>query len=136
MSIRVVLFLRLVMAPCGLSAAPAPPDPKVPAPLAKKRLDAARKTFEGYLRMFRNKGSPDPEKLYVWSRRLMEAEQALGDDKSTARAAVQAHLDRMKELERICADFARAQQGLQVDAEAARYYRIEAEIWLSQTKGK
>ncbi len=139
MTLRVALVLGLVLVPSGLSAAPEPPGPKVPAQPAKERVDAARKAFEGYWRMLRHGTGGtrgDPETIYVWSRRWMEAQQALSNDKAATRAAVHAHLDRMKELEKVFASLARAQQGTQADADAGRYYRAEAEVWLSQVKGK
>src|SRR5262245_36236919 len=106
MLIRPGLVLALAVGPWGLSAAPAPAGPKVPPQLAKARRDAARKAYEMHWVRLRTDTSADPEKLYTWSRRWMEAEQALREEKATERAAVQAHLDRMKQLEEFFARLA------------------------------
>lgn len=135
MTIRLALLVALGLGTGILSAAPAPAAPKVPPQLAKARLDAARKAYESYWLRLRNLGNVAPEPVYVWSRRWMEAQQATGE-KDAERAAVQAHLDRMKELEKIFGKVALVGQGTQADASATQYYRIEAEIWLSQAKGK
>jgi hypothetical protein len=130
------LICALVASQGGLPAAPAPPAPKVPPELARERLDSARKAYEGVWLRLRNVHNVSPETIYLWSRRWMEAQQALDGNKDAERATIQSHLDRMKELERSFATAVRAGQASQVDADAARYYRAEAAIWLSQVKGK
>lgn len=113
-----------------------PSAPKVPPALAKERLDTARKTYEGYWLRLRNRQSVGPETIYTWSLRWLRAQQALGAGKAGKPVALQAHLDRMKDLEKLWEAYARTGQGSQTDADAAQYFRIEAEIWLAQVKGK
>ena len=117
-------------------AGQAPPAQKVPPALAKGRLDAARKTYEMLWIRHRNATAMDPEKLYVWSRRWMEAQQTLNTDKDKQMEAVQAHLDRMKKVEEFFMRLVKTGQGSSTDHTAAEYYRIEAEIWLAQAKDR
>ena len=135
MTISLAILVGLALGRGGPPAVQAPAGQKVPPQLAKARLDAARQAYEGYWRRLRSDRGGDPEKCYSWSRRWMEAQQALGAGKAAEQAA-QAHLERMKELEKLLAALARTGQGTQADADAAQYYRVEAEIWLSQVKGK
>src|SRR5262249_39748723 len=69
----------------GLANAAGPQDEKYSGDLYKDRYEAARKVYAGYLRDLRV-GPPSKvsimeiaEHLYRWSRRMLEAEQALAE---------------------------------------------------------
>jgi RND family efflux transporter MFP subunit len=105
--------------------------------LTQARLEAARKTYEMLLQRYKNATDRlDTEKMYQWSRRWMEAGRDLASKQDERVAAVQAHLDRMKDLERLATALSKAGQGLMSDVSAAEFYRTEAELWLAREKGK
>jgi hypothetical protein len=69
---------------------------------------------------------------YTWSRRWMEAERDLAPDAPGRRAAVAAHLDRMRPtLGSVEAMFKSGSTQFR-DVLAARYYVAEAEQWLAE----
>jgi len=96
--------------------------------------DAARKVYESTTAAFDCGMSGDPEPLYVWSRRWLEAE--LREANATqSKAAYTAHRDRMKVLNEKIDSRARAgtRGGSSENVAAAEYYLAEAEEW---AKGK
>jgi hypothetical protein len=76
----------------------------------------------------------DAESLHAWSCRILEAAQELRPDKGDRVAAFQAHVDRMREVERLAVTLAKTGQGTQDEATAAEYFRLEAELWLTKAK--
>jgi len=112
-------------------------DQAKPADLAKARAAAAQETYEGQVcRHAIDASGPTFESIYLWSRRWLEAEQALATDKAGRLAALQAHLDRMRKWEATKTE--QRKQGFVAAYEVpqARFYRLEAEIWLAEAKGK
>lgn len=127
---RVILFL-LLAAPTVSFAKPDRPKegPKIPKELLQKRLVAARSVWEqNRVRIQNAKGLP--AELFEWSERWLEAELALCDKEADRVKAFRDHLDRTREVERMTAGSALTGQGRQADADAATYFRIEAEIRL------
>jgi hypothetical protein len=109
---------------------PAPKGgPKIPVELLEKRVEAARKVYEQNRTRLQN-AQGLPAELFGWSERLLEAELALSDKEGVRAKAFRDHFDRTREVERLAAGFARAGQGRQADADAATYFRLEAEIRL------
>jgi hypothetical protein len=74
------------------------------------------------------KGSP--AELFEWSERWLEAELAVCEKEADRVKAFRDHLDRTRYVERLSTGLALTGQGRQADADAATYYRIEAEIRL------
>jgi hypothetical protein len=107
-----------------------------PADLATERLEAARETFKGIVE--RLKINPNfhasGEMLYLWSRRWMEAEQALATDKAGKTAALRGHVERMRKLEAAAAEGRKQGMVPAYEVSQTRYYRIEAEMWLAAVK--
>jgi hypothetical protein len=103
MSRRIAAGLALILPLANLEAAqPSSPVPKAPPALVKAQMDAARKAFELYLKRQQDRaGEPGPEKLYVWSRRWMEAQQALASEKDRRVQAAQDHLGGGENLHRL-----------------------------------
>jgi hypothetical protein len=67
--------------------------------LKKARLVAARKAYDKVWALYAA-GRYDEEAIYRWSVRLLESQRALASKRADRVAAVKAHLDRMKELEK------------------------------------
>src|SRR5262245_23808543 len=125
-----LFFICLVLAFAAAAfAEPAPAPLKVPKQVLEKRLEAARKVFEQNLARLKA-GQGLPAELFGWSERWLEAELALADKQADRVMALRNHLDRTREVERAAVNSAKTGQGRQADADAATYYRLEAEIRL------
>jgi hypothetical protein len=122
--------VSLVLVAVAAFRADADPKPlKVPKELLEKRLEAARKVFEQNLARIKT-AQGLPSELFGWSERWLEAELALTEKKDDRAKALQDHLDRTREVERVAVTYAKSGQGRQADADAATYYRLEVEIRL------
>jgi site-specific recombinase XerD len=125
------IVLSLAMATL-LRAAPA----AAPSKLAKAKVDAARRTYEVVWKNNKEGLAPFAELAYRWSRRWLEAELELTDQKSDRLIAYQAHRERMRELARITRDRYRNRYNTVEEVTATDYYNAEAEIWIEQAKNK
>ncbi len=140
-SVLIVLGLAVVGV-CSLLFSAEPPRtaaakaaPKIPRELLEQRRDAARKVFEENLRRFQGAELAMDERLLWWSERWLNAELALTEKPAERTAAHEAHVKRLKELEKMFAHYAITGQGRQSDAQAATYFRAEAEIRLLEAGG-
>jgi hypothetical protein len=124
-----ISLLACLVVGVGLASADTPP--RVPKDLLEKRLDTARKVYEQNLARVKN-GQGQPSGLAEWSERWLDAELALAAAQADRAKALRTHLDRAREVERIATNFARAGQGRQADADAATYFRLQAEIRLAK----
>lgn len=103
---------------------------------AQARLASAQKAYELALQQQTQLLAMDPEFLALWSRRWLEAQRELATSKDQQIAALEAHLGRLRNLEKFAKRLSATGQGRQTDAVVAEYHRLEAEQWLSQVKGK
>jgi hypothetical protein len=132
----VVAALLLSLVPAGSFAAD--PDPETLAAvsrLAVLRRDAARRTYEVKWLNYRERRASE-DALYLWSVRWLEAEKQLSDQPADQVAAVKAHYDRMRELDRLIRKLQAAGQTTIDEVSAAEFYRIEAEVWLLQARAR
>ena len=101
------------------------PDLKKPY---KERVEAARQCFDVVEKKFEFRGL-QLETIRHWGRRLLEAELALCDNKKDKVKAYEAYWKRVKH----CADIAEKNQLFPGHQKlAAKYIRLEAEMWLRQ----
>lgn len=122
----------------GISIGPAAADTKA-LDNAKARMEAARKTYELKWKKWKAaEGINDPEDLYRWSRRWLEAQLDTSDKKTDQVAAYSAHVERMKWLEKFIKGLFEvgAKDAFRADVTATEFYRLEAENWLAQVKAK
>jgi len=110
-------------------------EPK-PADLAKELAEAAQQAYEGHLRRRAVEPAAPLESIYTWSRRWMEAAQTVDPSKKGRSTAIQAHLDRMKQLETKTAEQRKGGFAAAFEVAQARFYRIEAELWLAEARTK
>jgi hypothetical protein len=106
---------------------------------AKARVEAARKVYNGMLRrrQIDPKFGLNLEKFYQWSRRWMEAQHDVSATKKNQVAAIEAHLARIKTLEKAVKEVIKAgSDASSYEAKAAEFYRLEAEKWLRKAKAK
>jgi RNA polymerase sigma factor (sigma-70 family) len=102
---------------------------------AQLRLDAARRAFEMSIKDFIAGRLTDMEVLYRWSRRWMDGEFAASKTKAERISAAEAHLKRMKDLEKAAPELKKVADFFPASAEAAAtYYRLEAEGLLDEAR--
>jgi hypothetical protein len=105
---------------------------------ARARLEAARQVYQGMLA--RAKVDPnaplDPEKVYQWSRRWMEAARDLGTSKEDKIAAAADHLGRMKAIEAVIKQLFDKGFAIPVEVPAQAFFRLQAEQELAQARAK
>jgi hypothetical protein len=105
---------------------------------ARARLEAARTVYQGVLARAKvHPNAPlDPDKVYQWSRRWMEAERDLSAKKEDRSAAAEGHLTRMKAMEALVNRLFEQKLVSPVDVAAQAFFRLEAEKGLAQAKKK
>jgi RNA polymerase sigma factor (sigma-70 family) len=142
----VLLSLLMIGIPAGVLAYRALADEptKEPPPAAraddaleellKQRAEAAREGFKAAQQEFRA-GVGTGEALAGWSRKIAEAELDRGNRKAGL-AALEEHVERLKELEKVTQARFDAGRVSPQDLVAARYARLDAEIWLARVKAK
>jgi hypothetical protein len=138
-----ILYVGLALAVVVLGPLPesrllAQAEHAVPADLLKAQVAAARKVYELNIMAYKAgfaKGY-DLESLCLWSVRWLDAERELSKKPADRIAAVEAHLERMKTVEAMAQALAKVEVVGVRQAAAAEYYRVQAQIWLSQAKGK
>src|SRR5262249_55474978 len=126
-------LFTIALAAVPLGAGPDPDAAATLTRLAGPRPDAARQTYGAGRAHHRERRAPE-EALYRWSVRWLDAERQLSDKQADQVAACKAHLERMRELERLLEGLRRSGTITVDEASAAEFYRVEAEIWLTQAK--
>lgn len=102
-------------------------------PLERELLDAARQRLDAQ-RAYYEEGRITIDRFIMGSQRLMEVERMVSQTKEEALAAIQHHVDRLKEIE------AREQaeltlgKGTVADVSEAHQNRLEAEVLLKRSK--
>jgi hypothetical protein len=108
-------------------ADPPPAPPKVTI-LLKNKLEAAQKAFR---QAWENQGG-DVEVAYRWSCRWLEAERALSEKTEDRLAALQSHLERVREIEQVTRRQFRERITSMFQVRASEFFVAEAEVWVAQ----
>jgi hypothetical protein len=109
------------------------------AELLEARLQAARKAYDGYteaLQIRTNSFRDTVERLYRWSRRILDAERAVAKTREARTEGLKGHLARMADLESKATRFLKVGGAIHADVDAARFFRLEAEIWVAEAKAE
>jgi len=95
----------------------------------------AKRAYGNALERYKT-GNSDPEGVYLWSRRWLEAQRKASTEKVDQTKAFEDHCARMKELEELVKN--RSEAGTETAAyrAAAEFYRAEAELWLARDAAK
>jgi hypothetical protein len=117
-------------------AAPAPVAQTVPKELLERRLEVVNMVWEMNRRRFLGGKVALPNDLLGWSERMLEAELPLLDTQKDRITALQKHMDRTREVEQIFFRMADVGVGRIVDAHAATYERLNAEIRFFEATGE
>lgn len=117
--------------------APKPGD-KEKSALLEARLKAARQTYELLIAAWQRDagGASDPEQVYLWSRRWLEAQRDLTEKQTDQVAALEAHRTRIEQLEKLARKLREAGVAGRTVVAVAEFYRLEAELWLVEAKSK
>jgi hypothetical protein len=110
-------------------------DPPAPADLVKAKYEAAREAYKATVQAYQV-GQSDAEKVYLWSRRLLEAQRELGNKQADQVRALEAHRGRMKDLRELAAKRYQAEQVPQADVLGAEFYAVEAALWLARPEAR
>lgn len=132
---RVVLVLGFFAVAAAL--APSAPDRPEFAKYAEARIKLARETLD-MLDSMRDhaRASPTDSRYMIWSRRLVEAERDLPNNKAGYLAACKAHLERMKTQEQLAIAQRENAQLSMIDVNEFRFRRLEAEFWLKEAEAR
>jgi hypothetical protein len=105
---------------------------------AKIQADLAQTYYKGMMSSYNNSADQpfDIEKFSLWSWRWASAQRDASEKKEGRIAALQAHVDRMKELERQTRSKVKSNLVPRYEAAAAEYHRREAERQLVKEKAK
>ncbi len=144
MKLVTLLILTGVLLPPALAPlAPGKDESPELAKLTEARLKAVQDAYGTLVKAHHDDTLFDPEKQYVWSKRLLEAEREGARDNEAVVAALQAHRDRMTELQTKTKKREEDNSmgaGLQRDAlarlAAVPFYRAEADLWLERAKAR
>lgn len=131
-------LLQSKKAPADGREAPADPKPKASDAAVQKMVDEARAAYEANLAAY-DAETVTMDRIYDWSLRWMAAAQAAATDDVQKTAAIQAHLDRMRDLQKKNGLLDKIEiEGLRSgDARvmrAANFYVAEAERWLAEAE--
>jgi hypothetical protein len=78
----------------------------------------------------------DIEKFALWSRRWASSQREASEKKEEGIKAVQAHVDRMKDIEKMAKEQVKGALLHRFQAAGAEFHRREAEQWLAKEKAK
>jgi RNA polymerase sigma factor (sigma-70 family) len=101
--------------------------------LLKAKADAAKAMWQARWQEFLT-GRTTVDFLLPWSRHWLEAQLALSDNKADRVAAYQAHLDRMREAEKVTKAKFEAGQIAVSQYGQTTFHRLEAELWLLEAR--
>ena len=121
----------------GLSMAPIlqqkeAPKPPTPA-LAEVRVQAAAKQYD-LVWQYYQQSRVDTRDVYLWSRLLLDARNAVSNRPADRIRDCEEHLDHMRKLEALIKKIRRLGFGRSSDVGASEYFRIEAESWLAEAR--
>jgi hypothetical protein len=121
----------------SLSFAAAPPDKGTPnrSALAQARYRAALKQFDE-IWLYYQQSRVESFDVYVWSRLVLDSQQAVSDKQADRVAAFEDHMNRMQKLEALIKKIRRLGFGRSIDVGASEYYRREAEYWFEEARSR
>ena len=125
--------LGLLMARAGAAVTAA--GPPALADLVQAKVKAAEAAYKAAAGDYQN-GRSDAEKVYLWSRRLAEAQQELSGKKADQLAALEAHEQRLKGLRKTAEQRYRTGNAPHAEVLGAEFYNAEAALWLARAKAK
>jgi outer membrane protein TolC len=129
----IVLLVSSLFLP-ALGAAEKPKEqPADRAKLAAAKVEAARTAYKATMTAFRE-GRSDSEKVYLWSRRWLEAQRDASPKLAERAAAIEAHRQRMKDLRKMAEQNYKRGQAPIADVLGADFYIAEADLWLSDAQ--
>ena len=99
--------------------------------MSELRLQAAVKQYDLTWQYYQQ-NRVDTRDVYLWSRLLLDARQAVGKGRADRIRACEEHLEHMKKLEALIKKIRRLGFGFSHDVGASEYFRIEAQLWVEE----
>jgi hypothetical protein len=136
-STKLAAVVALVLAVPLLGQAPPKATPSADRANAQARLDAAHVIYDGMIdgHRFNPDKIPFDERIYVWSRRWMDAQRDLAVNKEAKVKAAEEYLERMQKGEKHAIELGWLTLA-PYQVKAWEFYRLEAEHWLAEAKAK
>jgi hypothetical protein len=134
--LAVLLALGLLLAAGPLAGTAPTGSPKKSSKLEKERVKVCKDICEAYLDLIKVARAAPGEALVEWSRRWVKAEKAVRQKPDDLIAVYKTHWERTKSAEKNAKGLHDAGKIPTMEYNALKYYRIEAEIWLNEAKGK
>jgi hypothetical protein len=132
-----VLFLSALLLGTVSPAGAADNAPsKKPSDLEMELVKTCQDICEGFQQDMRDRKRTPTEGYCKWSCRWLEAAKAVAQKPADRLAAYKAHWERMKDAEKLARGKYDAGRMTLVNFNMIRYYRLQAEIWFNQAKGK
>lgn len=129
--VLIALAVALLVAGAGWSAMA---QKEAPPAIDSVKARLAREVFAQMTARWRNNEAYNLEELELWSTHILEAELDAATNVDERVAAYEAQIKRTADIAAAAKAYAKSGQGLESDALAAEYYRLEA---LSQSaKGR
>jgi multidrug efflux pump subunit AcrA (membrane-fusion protein) len=112
--------------------------------LFQARLDAARRAYEEAVKSTQQTRRvadliiplARPQDVATWSLRWLNAQREMSGKKEDQIAALEAHLNRMKELQKRVTEMNKNGLASSLEVSAVEFHRREAELWLAREKAK
>jgi hypothetical protein len=123
---------RLHAAPAAPAASPAATTASTGPTLAQQKVQTAKYVNDFLAQLAKQGMPPSVEDQCLWSRRQMEAEHDAATTDTDRAAAVQKHLQRMRDLEASCKQAYQLGRMSYVSLMTVTYHRIEAEQLASE----
>jgi hypothetical protein len=113
----------------------APPGQSKPPPwqIAKEKMEAAQKACQAMAQQY-VEGKVTVEQVHLWSNRWMDAAKHVAHNRKEEIVAMEGHAERMRELEQAAKSRVEARQALPSDLPTAQYFRLDAELDVTQAK--
>lgn len=106
-----------------------------PGELEKERARAAASAFRLFYERFDQQASAlNVELCYVWSKRLLDCDSAVGADRGARIRAHEGHLARMEEMDKVARRRLKTGSIGAAEVTAIEYFLAEAGLWLAGAK--
>jgi len=135
-SVRVLFPLAVSIVLVEVPVVDGAPQAQEIQKLAEARVAAGRKAYEETTLLYREGRSRDLDRIYLWSKRWLDAQLDVSNAKADQEAAYEAHWKRMKQLEDLIDRRMRSGVGAAIEVPQVQYYRLEAELWLARARKK
>jgi hypothetical protein len=109
---------------------------KTPSKQQRELVKVCQESFEAIMKDIAVGRRVVDEDICIWSRRWLQAQLAVTRKKADKVVAHKKHLQRTKEVEKFAKGMVDSGKASIIKYTTAKYYRVQAEIWLGQAQTK